>query len=75
MNCVICKHGQTRSGSMTATFERGKATIVVKDVPAEVCESCGEGYLSQEVTEKLLKQADAAAKAGAQVDIRQYVAA
>lgn len=75
MKCIICKHGQTRPGTITATFERGSATIVVKAVPASVCDSCGEGYLSEEVTAKLLEQAEAAAKAGVQVDIRKYVAA
>ncbi|MGK5084422.1 type II toxin-antitoxin system MqsA family antitoxin [Bdellovibrionota bacterium FG-1] len=65
MKCVICKHGNTKPGTITATFEREGATIVVKSVPADVCESCGE----------LLGQAEAAAKAGVQVDIQKYVAA
>lgn len=75
MKCVICKHGHTRPGTITATFERDGAMIVVKGVPADVCVSCGEGYLAQDVTSKLLVQAEAAAKAGVQVDIRKYVAA
>jgi YgiT-type zinc finger domain-containing protein len=75
MKCVICKHGSTKTGTMTATFERGSATIVIKGVPAEVCEICGESYLSEEVSRKLLKQAEEAASAGVQVDIRKYMAA
>ncbi len=75
MKCLICKHGNTKPGTMTATFERNGATIVVKAVPAEICEICGESYLSEEVSKKLLKQAEEAAKAGVQVDIRKYIAA
>ncbi len=75
MKCVICKRGTTQPGTMTATFERSGATIVVKAVPADVCDSCGEGYLSKEVTENLLAQTEQAAKAGVQVDVRNYVAA
>jgi YgiT-type zinc finger domain-containing protein len=60
---------------MTTTFERDDATIVIKGVPAEICDSCGEGYLSSEVTKELLLKAEAAANRGVQVDICQYIAA
>jgi YgiT-type zinc finger domain-containing protein len=75
MKCVICKHGNTRPGIITATFERDGATLVVKGIPADVCDSCGEGYIAQDVTSKLLVQAEAAAKAGVQVAVRKYIAA
>lgn len=75
MKCVICKHGETRSGTMTATFERDGATIVLKEVPAAVCDSCGEDYLSQEITQQILEQVKQAAKSGVQVDIRRFTAA
>lgn len=75
MKCVICKNGNTSPGTITTTFERSGATIVIKEVPAEVCDVCGESYLSQEISEKLLKQAESAARAGVQVDIRKYMAA
>lgn len=35
------------------TLERGGSVIVIKDVPAEVCENCGEYYLSEATTEKV----------------------
>lgn len=41
---------------MTATFERGDTTIVVKEV-LEDCDNCGEEYLSQKISAQLLKQA------------------
>lgn len=75
MKCVICKHGETKPGVMTATLERGGATLVFKGVPAEVCQSCGESYLSSETTQKLLSQAEESVKKGVQVDVRQFMAA
>lgn len=38
MKCIVCKHRQTEPGTMTATLERGETTIVVKEVPADVCD-------------------------------------
>ena len=50
-------------------------TLVVKGVPAEVCANCGEQYVDEEATSRILGAAEAAAKAGVQVDVREYVAA
>lgn len=75
MKCVICKKGETRDGTATVTLERGSATIVIKSVPAQVCEICGEEYISESVTARLMEQAEQAAGKGVSVDIRQYVAA
>ncbi|WP_348304697.1 YgiT-type zinc finger protein [Methanothrix sp.] len=75
MRCVICKKATTKPGTTTITLERGCLTMVVKCVPAQVCPNCGEAYLNEDVTAKLLKDAEERANAGAQVEIRQYVAA
>lgn len=75
MKCTVCKHGQTQPGKMTATLERGDTTIVIKEVPADVCDNCGEEYLSQAISAQLLKQAEDAVRAGIQVDVRKYKSA
>jgi ribosomal protein L32 len=49
--------------------------MVVKCVPAQVCSNCGEAYISELITAELLKDAEERAETGAQVEIRQYVAA
>mgnify|MGYP006301106279 FL=1 len=74
MNCVICKQGQTQAGFVTVTLDREGAIVVFKRVPAEVCENCGEYYLSDEVTGELLKRAEEAIASGAEVEIRRYAA-
>jgi YgiT-type zinc finger domain-containing protein len=74
MKCVICKHGETRPGETTVTLQRGESTIIFKGVPAEVCENCGEYYLSESVTEKLFARAEQAVRNGAEVEILRYAA-
>ena len=73
MKCVICKQGVTQPGKTSITLEREGVILVFKGVPAEVCQNCGEEYVSGEVTEDLLKRAEVLAQSGTQVDIRQYV--
>lgn len=64
MKCPVCKHGETRPGRATITLARGESTVVFKDVPAEVCENCGEAFHSEQVAHALLAQAKDAARAG-----------
>jgi hypothetical protein len=40
-----------------------------------VCGNCGEAYVDGEITDRLLKTAEDAARSGIQVEIRQYKAA
>jgi YgiT-type zinc finger domain-containing protein len=72
MKCVICKGGETRPGTTTVTLERDGSTIVVKGVPARVCEGCGEEYMEEAVASRLLALAEDAAKTGVQVEVREY---
>ena len=74
MKCVIC-NSMTRMGSATVVLERGTSTIVFKGVPALVCENCGEEYLSESVTARILELAELALREGVEVDVRHYVAA
>lgn len=74
MKCGLCKHGDTTAGRVTVTLERGPSTVIVRSVPADVCEICGEYYLSESVTHALLEIAEAAAQRGAEVEILRFAA-
>jgi len=74
MKCVVCKKGETRPGFTTVTLERNGAALVVRKVPAQVCDNCAEAYVSAEVTRSLLQSAREALRAGVEVDIREFVA-
>lgn len=75
MKCVICKHGETRPGAATLTLSRAGTTLVIKGVPASVCANCGEEYVDEATTARLLRTAEEAARAGVKVDIRKYTPA
>jgi len=74
MKCVICKHGQTNPGLVTVTLEREESIVIIKKVPAEVCDNCGEYYLSDDITEQVLQRAEKAIDNGAEVEIIRYAA-
>jgi len=73
VRCVVCKQGETREG--TVTLERDDTVLVFRKVPAQVCEVCGEEYVDEQTTSRLLAAAEEAVRSGVQVDIREYVAA
>lgn len=75
MKCVVCKHGNTEPGVTTVTLERGRTTIVLKGVPAEVCDNCGEAYVDADTTNRLLRDAETAAATGVEVEVQRYAAA
>ncbi len=64
MTCVICKFGDTSSGHATVTLERDGTTVIVKDVPADICEDCGE----------ILTTAEQVVSARAEVQILRFAA-
>ena len=74
MKCLICKLGETKPGKTTLTLERGETIVIIKDVPADVCDNCGEYYLSEAVTEEVLNKANRAAHKGSEVEIIQFAA-
>jgi hypothetical protein len=50
-------------------------TLVVKGVPATVCQTCGEEYVDETTTRGLLEIAAMAERTGVRVEVRQFAAA
>ncbi len=74
MNCVICKMGETAEGLTTVSLTRGDSTILVKNVPAAICQNCGEYYLSEEVSAQIMKLSEKALLSNAEVEVIPYAA-
>jgi YgiT-type zinc finger domain-containing protein len=74
MKCVMGRQTETHPGQFTEILERGDSTIIFKPAPAEVCENCGEYYLSEAVTGQLLTRAEQAVANGAEVEIGRFAA-
>ena len=73
MKCIICKQGETHSGLTIVTLQRADRTLVIKGVPAEICDNCGEYYLSDEIAKRVYQQADESLEHGAEVEIGRFV--
>ncbi len=69
MQCVICKNGNTKNGLVTVTLEKNGSIILIKDVPAMICNNCGDYYLSEEATKAVLKLGKSAMKKGVELEI------
>jgi len=48
--------------------------LIIKGVPGDVCENCGEYYLSESITERVLSIGEEAVAKGAGVEIVRYAA-
>jgi len=74
MKCALCRHGQTFLGKTTVTLHRGDTIVILKEVPAEVCENYGEYYLSETITAKVLRRAEEEVAKGSEVQIMRFAA-
>ena len=74
MDCVICRHGETRPGEAAVTLTRGGSVVVVKGVPAELCENCGEHYLTSGIAGRILDLAEEAVKRGKEGEVVRFAA-
>lgn len=70
--CMYCKGDTMREGTTTHVVNYKNCVIVIKNVPCEECEQCGEKYFSDKVAEQLEILVDAAKKLMQEVAIIDY---
>lgn len=51
MKCLVCKHNRFKNGTTVLPIERGNAILLITDIPARVCENCGETYIEEETAQ------------------------
>jgi YgiT-type zinc finger domain-containing protein len=64
---VICRHGENVAGVATVTLQRGESTVIIKGVPADICDNCAEYYLNEAVTEEVRRTGGCSATGGSGV--------
>jgi YgiT-type zinc finger domain-containing protein len=74
MKCVLCRIGETRPGKTRVVLNRGETSVIIKNVPADICRNCGEYYLDAEITDIVLARAEEAVTKGAEVEILRFAA-
>lgn len=73
--CPICKNGELQNGIVTVTLERGQAIVLIKRVPAKVCNNCASYFLNSETTRQVLQKAETSVQNGAELEVLQMQAA
>jgi len=74
MKCAICRNGVTSEGRITVVLDKEQAILVFKDVPAHICDNCGEEYVSSDTNKNLLRLANDALARGVSLEMLKYAA-
>ncbi|MBK1733576.1 type II toxin-antitoxin system MqsA family antitoxin [Thiococcus pfennigii] len=74
MNCATCKNGQGVPGTVTVSLTRGETLVVIRGVPASVCENCGDYTLEAGIAQRVDDLANDAVAHRAEVEILRYAA-
>ena len=74
MTCVRCKSGEMKPGTTTVHFGRREMNVLIKSVPADVCDNCGEYFLSESIASKIDRIAAGAFERGAEVEVLRFAA-
>jgi len=72
--CPICGGTKTQ-GMTTFTVDLGFGVVVVRNVPALVCDQCGADWIADETAERLEKTVDDARHRHRQVEVTAYMPA
>lgn len=69
--CPFC-NGEKIKSSTTFTVDLGFGVVVVREVPALVCNQCGSDWIDDEIAEELELIVNKAKKNHAMVEITKY---
>jgi len=61
--CVVCENGTLAVSTFTKTREQDGTTLIVKDVPALLCDTCGDVTYTRAIGRRLDALLDAAVAA------------
>lgn len=53
--CYFCKKGILEDKRVTVDFRWGSKLIIIEEVPAKVCNECGEKYYSAKISREMEK--------------------
>jgi len=74
MKCSLCKSGETKPGKTTVTLQRGDSVVVIRAVPAEICDDCGKYFLDEVPARRVYGVAEQACARQVDVEILRYAA-
>ena len=69
---MFCKSDTVKESTTTHVVNYKGCVIVIKNVPCEECEQCGEKFYSDEVAERLERMVDTAKKLMQEISVIDY---
>ena len=73
--CMFCKCDTVKPSTTTHVVNYKGNLIIVKNVPCEECEQCGEKYFTDEVAERLEQIVNAAKQLMQEIAVMDYTKA
>lgn len=70
--CMLCKCDAVKASVTTHVVNYKNCIIVIKNVPCEECEQCGEKFYTDEVAEHLEQIVNAAKKLMQEISVIDY---
>ena len=70
--CMLCKCDTVKQSTTTHVVNYNDSVIVIKNVPCEECEQCGEIFYTDEVAERLEKIVNDAKKLLQDLSVLDY---
>jgi len=61
-SCQVCGHNAAKSELVSEVFNLEERRVLVENIPARVCEHCGEAAFSRETTERIRRMVHGAGR-------------
>ncbi|MEX2621622.1 MAG: type II toxin-antitoxin system MqsA family antitoxin [Egibacteraceae bacterium] len=72
MTCPVCGHDALSPGTTTFAADADGTVVVVRNVPADVCDNCGERFVADAVAADLEAVVAEAKGSGTESLVRHY---
>ncbi|MDD2415050.1 MAG: type II toxin-antitoxin system MqsA family antitoxin [Eubacteriaceae bacterium] len=72
MKCLTCKNGTMEPGFTTYFADLKNCMVIIKKVPCQRCDQCGEILFSASVAEKLDSLMDKAESIASELTVMEY---
>jgi len=73
MNCVLCK-GTMHNGTTHFPIDRDSQFLLVKNVPALICEQCGEMFIDDKVYQKIEEIVNSVQNSNVEIEVLRFAA-
>jgi len=73
MKCAMCK-GDMKEGIINYPVDRENQFLLIKNVPALICQQCGESYLDDEVFAKIEEIVENIKGSNVEIEIIKFAA-